>query len=79
MVQLLRRGSKMSQLYLEYLKCRSNGDKSAVVAILASIKSMIAERKSKKPMSVLSQKNRFKAYQKGFLSFDNSINPSTGA
>ena len=79
MLQLLRRGSKMNQLYLQYLKNRNNGDNSAVVAVLASIKSIIADQKSQRTLSIISQKTRSKSYQKSFLSLDDSIDPAAGA
>ena len=76
MLRLLTRGSRMSQLYLQYLKHRNNNDDSAVAAALASIKSMLADDdKANNSSSAISQKDRFKAYQKGFMSLGDSIDP----
>ena len=70
----------MSQLYLQYLKNRNNGDNSAVTAALASIKSMVTDDpRSQISSTTLSQKDRFKAYQKGFIALGDSIDPASGA
>jgi hypothetical protein len=70
----------MSQLYLQYIKHRNNGDDSAVAAVLASIKSLITtDMKTDEPPSAISQKERFKSYQKSFMALGNSIDPAAGA
>lgn len=80
MLRLLTRGSRMSQLYLQYIKHRNNGDDSAVAAVLASIKAMIAtDLKADKSVSAISQKDRFKSYQKSFMALGDSIDPAAGA
>ena len=66
----------MSQLYLQYLKHRNNDDNSAVTAALASIKTLITDdEKVDNSLSAISQKKRFKAYQKGFIALGDSVDP----
>ena len=82
MLRMLTRGSQMTQLYLEYLKQRNSqgGEGSAANAVLASIKSLIAEKRSGgAAVSTLSQKKRFERYQKSLGALGNSVDPSVGA
>jgi len=80
MLTLLTSGSKMRQLYLQYLKQRkANGeDNQSVSAVLASIKAMIIEKDSDgKAFSAFMQKKRFQQYQRNLNSLGDSVDPAS--
>jgi hypothetical protein len=71
MLRLLTKGGAMSRLYIQYLKHRKHCDldNSALVSLLVSMKSMVAEESAYSDTAV--KKLKFKRYQESLARIHN--------
>ncbi len=78
MLRLLTRGSRMRELYLQYLKHSTDNEKnpSTVKEVIESMRQLVTSSSSQKGSSSLSSlKSKLKRYRKAYRDMD-SIDPS---